>query len=468
MQNNYNPILDTDSYKFSHYAQYPEGTTEMFSYIEARGTTIPGVNKVQFFGLQGYINDYLMKPFTKDNLDEAEEIVSQHGDPFNRKGWEYILNKWGGYAPIEVKAIREGTNLPIGLPLVTVKSLDPEVFWAVGHYEAQLLRAAWYGTTVATISKAIKKVILDGLSISSDDPSSQIDFKLHDFGARGASSYETSSIAGAAHLTNFLGSDTFAANKYLKKHYAAENASFSIPASEHSTITSWGKDREVDAYRNMIRNFGGEGKMFAVVSDSYNIYNAVDNIWGGELKEEVINSGATLVIRPDSGKPVDVVMYCLRSLEKTFGAKINSRGYKVLNNVRVIQGDGVNYYSIREIIQTMLDAKFSIDNIAFGMGGALHQKLDRDTFKFAMKCSNITVDGRDRDVFKDPITDSGKSSKKGKISTYYNDRIGFYCDRQEFAPKEEEVLNLVYSGDSLINECRQQTLSDIRKISNLY
>jgi nicotinamide phosphoribosyltransferase len=194
---------------------------------------------------------------------------------------------------------------------------------------------------------------------------------------------------------------------------------FSIPAAEHSTMTMWGREHEVDAYRNMIRQYGQEGKIFAVVSDSYDLYNAVENIWGKELKGEVLASGAVLVVRPDSGHPPTVVLKTLQLLEKQFGVSYNAKGYKVLNGVRVIQGDGINMESIRQILDAAKGDGFSAENVKFGMGGALLQKVDRDTQKFAFKCSHATVNGKSVDVFKEPVTDMGKRSKRGKLNLVY-------------------------------------------------
>ena len=192
-------------------------------------------------------------------------------------------------------------------------------------------------------------------------------------------------------------------------------AGYSIPAAEHSTITSWGREREVDAYRNMLRQFGKPGAIVAVVSDSYDIYRAISEHWGTTLRDEVIASGATLVIRPDSGDPVDVVAESLRRLDEAFGHTLNGKGYRVLNHVRVIQGDGINPDTIRAILQRITGDGYSADNVAFGMGGALLQRLDRDTQKFALKCSAARVEGAWIDVYKDPVTDAGKTSKRGRM-----------------------------------------------------
>jgi nicotinamide phosphoribosyltransferase len=282
-----------------------------------------------------------------------------------------------------------------------------------------MLLRIWYPITVATRSNYIKSIIFDALVKSANDPSNEINFKLHDFGSRGVSSQESAMIGGAAHLVNFMGSDTVVGVLTAKRYYNIAMAGFSIPASEHSSITSWGREHEVDAYRNMIKQFCKPGNVVACVSDSYDLFNACSKLWGETLKEEIIGSGSTMVIRPDSGDPVTVVLKTAQILEEKFGCTVNSKGFKVLNNVRIIQGDGINEHSIKNILDSLLESGYSATNIAFGMGGGLLQQLNRDTEKFAMKCSQIfrTVDGKtiSVDVFKDPITDHGKKSKAGRL-----------------------------------------------------
>jgi nicotinamide phosphoribosyltransferase len=405
-----NILLATDSYKLSHFKQYPAGTEGMMSYIEARG----GVRTV-FFGLQMFIKDYLMEPFTAEDITEAAMFAEGHGEPFNREGWEYILNEYNGYMPVLIKAIPEGTVTPNRNALVTIECIDPKCFWVASYLETALLRAVWYGTTVATNSYECKQIIKKYLDLTSDNPE-QIAFKLHDFGARGVSSAESAAMGGAAHLVNFMGSDTIegiiAANRYYG--VATGMAGFSIPAAEHSTITSWGKENEVDAYRNMIKQYGGPGKILAVVSDSYDIFKAC-HLWGTVLKEDVINSGGTVVIRPDSGEPAPTVLECVRILAEHYGTTTNSKGYKVLPDcIRVIQGDGINNASINEILSTLKWHGFAADNVAFGMGGALLQGINRDTYGFAMKCCSLLINGEWKDVFKEA---TGKASKRGRLVT---------------------------------------------------
>ena len=408
-----NLILNTDSYKVSMFKQYPAGTTGVYSYIESRGGRY---DRTVFFGLQAFIKEYLLEPITQTDIDIAEEILTAHGLPFNRAGWQYILDQHMGYLPVVIKSVPEGTVVPVSNVLATIENTDPNCFWLTTWLETALLRAVWYPTTVATQSWKIKQVILDALE-KTGDPTT-IDFKLHDFGARGVSSMESAGIGGAAHLVNFMGTDTITGILFAREYYNAGIAGFSIPAAEHSTITSWGRDNEVKAYENMLTQFAKPGSILAVVSDSYDIYNAVDKLWGEELRQKVIDSGATVVIRPDSGDPDIVCRQLVQKLDAKFGSTVNSKGFRVLNNVRLIQGDGVNENTIRTILGSFQAYGYSADNIAFGMGGALLQQLDRDTQRFAMKCSSAEINGQWVDVQKDPITDSGKKSKAGRVTLW--------------------------------------------------
>lgn len=406
-------ILNTDSYKVSMFKQYPAGTTGVYSYIESRGGRY---DRTVMFGLQAFIKEYLLEPITQADIDVADEILTAHGEPFNRAGWQYILDTHKGYLPVVIRAVPEGTVVPVKNVLATIENTDPECFWLTTYLETALLRAVWYPTTVATQSYTIKRVILDYLEKTGDP--SLIDFKLHDFGARGVSSLESAGVGGAAHLVNFMGSDTVTGVLYAREYYNAGVAGFSIPAAEHSTITSWGRDNEVDAYRNMLNQFAKPASIVAVVSDSYDVFNAASKLWGEELRQQVIDSGATVVIRPDSGDPETVCRRLVQILHDKFGAVKNSKGFYVLNNVRLIQGDGVNENTIRNILGSFMAYGYSADNIAFGMGGALLQQVDRDTQKFAMKCSSAQVNGEWIDVQKDPVTDSGKKSKAGRVTLW--------------------------------------------------
>lgn len=464
-----NIIMMSDSYKASHYLQYPSDVTNINSYIESRGiakdSPIPEKVKPEIvhFGLQAFVKEYLINPIKLGDIVEAEEIFTLHGEPFNYTGWMKILDKHGGYLPLEIESLPEGLPVPIGTTQIQIRNTDPEFAWLTSYIETSLLRAIWYPSTVATVSREVKKVILDYLNKTSDDPNGQIMFKLHDFGARGVSSNESAMLGGMAHLINFLGTDTTMALVGAKKYYNEPMAGFSIPAAEHSTMTTWGEENETNAYSNMLDKFAKPGKLVAVVSDSYNIYKAASEIWGTELKDTVINSGATVVIRPDSGNPVVCVLSLLNILGERFGFTYNSKGYKVLHpSVRLIQGDGINYDTIAEILKEMWAQNWSADNVAFGMGGALLQKVNRDTFKYAMK-ANAKFDGTKwTDVYKNPITDSGKVSKAGILSVVKN---GTYQNiRRVNLLSDKDLLQPVYRNGQLLKEYSFKDVRDNAKL----
>jgi nicotinamide phosphoribosyltransferase len=410
-----NNILATDSYKHSHFLQYPPEAAIISAYAEARINSFS--DNLVFVGLQPYLIDLLGKPISAADIDEGEAICNAHGVPFNRAGWDAILTDHGGYLPIEIKALPEGMLVPCGVPLVQVENTDPRMPWLSTFVETALLRAIWYPTTVATLSWKCKAIIRAGLEKSSDDVAGQLPFKLHDFGARGVSSGESAALGGLGHLVNFMGTDTMEALLAARRYYGADDMpGFSIPAAEHSTMTSWGREREAAAYENMLDSFAGEGRIVAVVSDSYDLDAAVADIWGGSLKDKVLTRQGTLVVRPDSGDPVETPIRTVKKLWELFGGAVNSKGYKVLDpHIRVIQGDGMNIDSIAHLVDRMIEEGFAIDNIAFGMGGGLLQLVNRDTLRFAMKANAMQdKDGIWHDVSKKPATDPTKGSKAGR------------------------------------------------------
>jgi nicotinamide phosphoribosyltransferase len=349
--------------------------------------------------------------------------------------------------------VPEGTVVPVNHALVTVENTDPACYWLTSYVETALLRI-WYPTTVATHSHATRRLIADALARTGSPEG--LPYKLHDFGARGVSSLESATLGGMAHLVNFMGTDTLSALLGARAYYGEPMAGHSIPAAEHSTITAWGRDGELGAYRNMLRQFGRPGELLAVVSDSYDLDAAVTRLWGGALRDEVIASGATVVIRPDSGDPTSVVLRTVQSLDAAFGSDVNAKGYRVLRHVRVIQGDGITRESIASILAALAGAGYSADNVAFGQGGALLQQVNRDTLGFAMKASAAEVDGQWRDVFKAPVTDPAKRSKAGRLTlmrrgdAFATVRVDSPGYQQALVDGATEVLRTVYQDGRLL------------------
>ncbi len=437
-----NIILLTDSYKGSHYLQYPPGTENVYSYFESRGD-----KDVVFFGLQYYLKKYLAGcVVTAQKIREAWSVFQPHMGDFNWRGWNYILNKHQGFLPISIKAVPEGSVIPGHNVLFTIENTDPKCYWLTNYLESLLVQV-WYGCTVATQSREMKKILLSYLE-KTGDPST-IDFKLHDFGFRGVSSPETAGVGAAAHLLSFRGTDTLAGVMMARQFYNCPMAGFSIPAAEHSTITSWGVEHEVDAYENMLDQFPTGA--VAIVSDSYDIYNACQHHWGETLKDKVLKRDGVTIIRPDSGDATVVIPRVLDILGQQFGYTVNTKIFKILNpKIRVIQGDGIDIDSLQNILQSVVNKRWSADNIGFGSGGGLLQKLNRDTYKFALKCSSVVVNGEQRKVFKDPITDLGKRSKRGRMQLI---KIGNeYATVSEDYSGQDELKEVFRDGELLIDQ----------------
>ena len=450
----------SDSYKGTHWPQYPKGTSQVYSYLESRGGKF---NNTLFYGLQIIMKKHLVgQVVTENKIQSAKKLWDAHVGPgvFNEAGWRHILEKHNGHLPIKIKAVPEGTIIPTSNVLVTVENTDPEVPWLTNYIETLLLQV-WYPITVGTLSREIKKVLVKYLkkttSYTKDEIKGIVSFMLHDFGYRGTSSVESAGIGGSAHIINFLGTDTIAAIETAQEYYNTDNIlAFSIPASEHSTITSWGEVNEVKAMENMLDSY--PTGLVACVSDSFDIIRACEQYWGGQLKDKIMARNGRLVIRPDSGDPVQTLKKVFNILWEKFGGTINDKGFKVLHpNVRVIQGDGVNYESIGDILDMMIEEGFSVENIAFGMGGALLQKVDRDTQKFAFKCSHIVINGEEVDVRKNPIeidemgnrVASFKQSKAGKLKLIKNNLKDLPVEEQE---KFFEYFTQEHSKDEIGDE----------------
>ena len=460
--NKQNFILMADSYKYSHHLQIPKGTEYTTSYIEARGADDKDYTKTVFFGLQMFIKKYMLNPITKSDVLEAKEVIEMHGEPFNYDDWMIIVNEFNGYLPLEIESVPEGTVMPLRNVMVQVRNTDPRFAWLTSFVETALIRAIWYPTTVATNSWAIKQFMKETHERTGSVQG--VDFKLHDFGARGVSSEESSAIGGIAHLVNFMGTDTVASLMQGRKYYNIDMAGFSIPAAEHSTITSWGKENEVEAYRNMLKQFAKPGAMVAVVSDTYDMYHAADHIWGDVLREEVLDSGATVVIRPDSGDPVRVPLDVIEILMNKYGYTVNNKGFRTLPDcVRVIQGDGINKDSIKQILAGLEEHKLTLDNLAFGMGGALLQQINRDTLKFAMKANSNTINGIKQEIYKSPKTDGGKASKAGEQALIKQDGAYITMRRDDIGDAKNELKVVYKNGKLLVDD----TFEEIRKRSNV-
>lgn len=455
-----NIVLLTDSYKLSHYKQYPPGTQYVESYFECRSGG--RFDYSVFFGLQYLLKKYLSGiVVTRDKINEAKLFHDAHmgSGEFNEVGWNYILEKHNGKLPIEIDAVREGTRLPESNIAFRIRNTDPNCWWLTNYLET-LLCHVWYPITVGTLSNVVHGNILAGLEYTGD--TSLIDFKLHCFGFRGSTTVESAGIGNLAHLINFKGTDTLPGILCGMRYYYSGVCGYSIPASEHSTITSWGRNGELDAFANMLEQYP-EG-LVACVSDSFDIREACSTLWGEHLKDEILNRDGTLVVRPDSGDIVSMSVDVFERLADKFGYETNSKGFKVLHpKVRIIQGDGCNVQTINNVINAYIDEGISLDNIAFGMGGGLLQKVNRDTLRCAFKCSSVTVNGEERDVFKQPASDLSKSSKAGRLCLIENDDGRFETVTRSQLNDRSDLLENVFRNGEIT---RLTTLDEVRAVAH--
>jgi nicotinamide phosphoribosyltransferase len=495
---NFNIVaFGTDSYKHSHHGFYPDGLQTVYSYCEPRvGARF---SETTFFGLQYIISRYLTgQVVTRDKIEEAAAMCAQHfgsEEVFNREGWEHILNVHDGKLPIRITALPEGMSVPAGTCLFTIENTDPQVPWLTNYLET-LLMQIWSPTTVCSGSHAVKNIISNYLGLTGDPAG--LPFKLHDFGYRGVSSLETAALAGAAHLVNFMGTDTLAAIPLLRDYYGAKDMpAFSIPATEHSIMTAGGPDGEADIVRRILRTH--PTGLVAMVGDSFDMYKFVTDVIGKnpDILEMIKNREGTVVIRPDSGDLPDIDLDVFHAIESVFGSEMNDKGFRVLPPyVRMIQGDGIKWYrslrthhigngmsvpiedswthTVDDILHAFYRERISADNIAFGSGGGLLQDFTRDTQRFAIKCSAMQINNEWVDIYKQPKTDPTKNSKRGRLSvivdeydeirTIKQDDPQYYtCAIGKESNVFQNMLQVVFEDGKLE---RFQTLDEIRERAN--
>lgn len=406
-----NIILNADSYKASHYAWYPEGTSAQFAYLSARKpdkTIVP-------FGLQMAIKKNLLKPIKWEDVIEAEEILTEHGLPFNYAGWERIHDVHGGYLPVTIKAVLEGTPTPSQTPILTVESNDPELYWLPSYIESWLQRDVWYPSTIASNDRENYAILKEVYDETSDNPAN-LQFALHDFGARGVSSYETAEMGGLAHLIYFRGTDNLASIAASRKYYNCKMPGYSIPATEHSVQCSYGNEKQM-VYISSILHYMAKGDIVSIVLDGYDIYRDTEALCSNFV-HIIKQSDIKVVIRPDSGNPLVVIPKLLNVIDYWFSHTVNSKGYKVLNNVSLIQGDGIDTSTMQSLARMVKNHGYAAETLVYGSGGGLLQKVNRDTYSFAQKTSAMKINDEWIDTVKNPVTDPGKKSQGGRFEEY--------------------------------------------------
>lgn len=456
-----NVILATDSYKLGHWTQYPKNTTGVYSYFESRKGAM--YDETVFVGLQHILKDLEGVVVTQKDVAFAAILAKAHfGDKtvFNFDGWMHVVNEHGGRLPVRIKAVPEGTVVPVGNVLMTVENTCPDCFWLTNALES-LLTHVWYPSTVASLSRGVKKTISRYLDLTAETQDG-LPFMLHDFGYRGAATHEAAALGGFGHLVNFLGTDTVPAMVLAMESYGAklDGLAYSVRATEHSVMTAMGPNGEEGVVQQLLNDT--PTGILSVVADSYDYYNFVENFVGDRFKEQIMARDGVFVVRPDSvtkqhDTPENLVAWTLESLWKNIGGTTNSKGFKVLDNhVRILWGDGIGPDGIELILDVARSYGFSAENLVFGMGGGLLQKVNRDTQRFAFKSSAQRRDGMWHDVFKRPL-DISKTSKAGRLSLIPYDHTMVTVAQPNH--KEDLLVTVFENGEILTHS----TLEEVRE-----
>jgi nicotinamide phosphoribosyltransferase len=438
---------------------YPKDTERIYSYFESRVGAL--YLETTFVGLQYLLKKFLVGPVvTKEGIDLAEQRINQHIGPgvFNRAMWEHILTEHKGYLPIRIRAIPEGLSIPVSNVMMTVENTDPKAYPLTNYLET-LLSHVWYPSTVATVSREVKKICKKYLNKTSCDFEGHLPFMLHDFGFRGTSSFQSAQLGGLGHLVNFLGSDTFPAVEAIMDYYneQEEMPAFSVKATEHSVMTSRGEHGEAQVLRELLKD--NPTGILSIVIDSYD-YKRFISEYAMDLKELILNREGKVVFRPDSGDPVSVTLDVLKRLNKVFGSEKNEKGFRVLNEkIGVLWGDGIDLEGVEQILKFMMFHSWSSENIVFGMGGNLLQNVTRDTQRHAFKSSAQQRAGVWYDIKKNPL-DKTKRSKSGRLSLIKTDTGTYRTVKTGTLPAPNDLLRTVFLNGTLVKE---MTFKEVRK-----
>lgn len=490
------PLLQTDGYKIGHVKQYPENTTRVYSNWTNRGTRIDGVNEVVHFGLQAYIQEFLMEAFEPFFAADEDEVAQEYQDIMDAYLGEGSVDvshiralHRKGYLPLRFCAVPEGTLVPLRVPSFTIENTDPEFFWLVNYIESALSASVWHPSTTATIALQYRK-LLDEAAIRTNGSTDGVDFQAHDFSFRGQTSITSAAASGAGHLLSFLGTDSIPSIEWVKRFYPGDNGliAASVPATEHSVMTA-GTSHEVRDEKAMFERLLDiyPTGILSVVSDTYDLWKVLTETLPS-LREKIMGRDGKIVIRPDSGNPVDILCGSemtgdftpsisgvsdartpmnkgvIELLWDEFGGTVNEQGYKVLDShVGAIYGDSITLERAQAIIDRLEAKGFASTNVVLGIGSFTYQYVTRDTFASAIKATWAEVDGVGRDMMKDPVTDNGtKKSATGRLAVD-RDRQGKLILIEKASPEQEEnsLLQTVWEDGEFVT---RQSFADVRSV----
>jgi nicotinamide phosphoribosyltransferase len=468
-------VTRIDGYKLDHRRQYPKNTTRVYSNWTPRGTRVEGQKKVVALGTPFLVQKYLVEdfePFFAANIDEVcaayEARVNGYLGP-NSIGSDHIRALHAlGYLPLEIRALPEGTHVPLRIPMVTVENTHDDFAWLVNYFETLISSVLWMPSTSATSALRVREVLEDGARLTGS-PLGFVDWQGHDFSFRGMLLPEGAALSGVGHLLFFTGTDTLPAIDLIEQYYGVPEGYLiagSVAATEHSVMCAGGKEDERATFERLLELYP-EG-IVSVVSDTWDLWKVLTEILPS-LKDRIMARNGKLVIRPDSGNPADIVCGdpnapegsparkgVIELLWETFGGTKTDLGFKVLDShIGCIYGDAITRDRAKEIIERLAAKGFASCNMVFGVGSFTYQFVTRDTYSFAMKATWAMVDGEGRDLFKSPITDKGeKKSAKGRLAVLRDENGELYL--VEGATPEQEAASLLRvvwrNGQFLVRE----------------
>ncbi len=486
---NINPLLLTDGYKTGHHQQYPEGTTLVYSNFTPRSNKYAprGCDEVVVFGTQmvmmqlheAFQREFFAKPKEWVCHELKTELSMYLNTDYDVTHFEKLHDL--GYLPIHVKSLPEGTLAPIRVPVLTIFNTHPDFYWVTNYLETILSNLLWKPMTSATIAHQYRKVLTSWMEKTDKERAWFIDWQGHDFSMRGMDSAEAVVSSGLGHLTSFSGSDSLPTIYGARKYYfEKEFVCGSVPATEHSVMCAGTKKDEVETFRRLLNTY--PTGILSVVSDTWDLWKVCTEHMV-TLKEEIMARDGKLVIRPDSGNPVDILCGydpykrtnisdikfepkpehkgVVELLWDVFGGTVNEQGYKVLDShIGAIYGDSITIERADEICSKLEAKGFASTNVVLGIGSFTYQYNTRDTFGFAMKATYVELNGVGREIFKDPITDDGtKKSATGLLCVEEHDgKIGLY-DKVQWATEATGLLQTIYRDGQYEN---QVTLTEIR------
>lgn len=475
-----NPFLLTDYYKVGHVFQYPEKTELVYSNLTPRKSRIKGVEEMVFFGMQYFVKEYLFTYFNENFFQQPKEkvmadykrrIVTSLGAHLPSYDHLSALHELG-YLPVEIKAIPEGSKVPMRVPCLTIVNTKPQFYWLTNFLETLLSAVIWQPCTSATIAHTYRK-LLNRYAEETGMPMDFVQWQGHDFSFRGMSSLETAVLSAMGHLLSFAGTDTIPAIDALEQYYNAnadvELIGGSVAATEHSVMCSGSKDGELETFKRLVTEVYPTG-IVSIVSDTWDLWKVCTEYLPA-LKETILNRDGKVVIRPDSGDPVKII--CGDPVGKTeaerkgvvellwdvFGGTITDKGFKLLDlHIGAIYGDSINIERATLICEG-LKAKGFATQVVFGIGSYTYQYNTRDTFGTAMKATYVVIDGEGREIFKNPVTDDGtKKSATGLLQVKKENGSYVLIDKVSWEEEQQSELKTVFKDGKLVKEYSLQEI----------